>query len=117
MLSSRASILNQVAAGQLSADEAASLLQPPPAADLKGRWLRVRVTRLDTGAPRVTVNLPMTWVQVGMQIGSRMGMHHHPEIAGLDWDEVLAALQSGAGGQIVEVENLDSNERIEVFVE
>ncbi len=115
MFSERTSILNQVAAGQMTADEAARLLGRPPAAAserLKGRWLHVRVTRLSTGKSLVSVNLPLSWVEVGMKIGAR-----YQGLAGVDWDELVALINSGADGRLVEVENLEDDERIEIFVE
>jgi hypothetical protein len=117
MLNDRATVLNQVAAGQMSAEEAVRLLKEPvrptPSANLNGRWLHIRVTRLDDGAARVNVNLPLSWVQVGMQIGAR----YDQRIAGIDWDEVVALIESGADGKLVEVEDLEDNERVEIFVD
>lgn len=117
MLANRAAILNQVAAGQLSADEAARLISQPavPAQPeaLKGRWLRIRVTRLSTGAARVTANLPLTWVDIGLKLGAT----RRPELAGVDWDEVMDQIRAGADGRLVEVEDLQQDERVEIFVE
>jgi hypothetical protein len=119
MLNDRADILNRVASGQLSAEEAAQQLKGPalaPASSpeaLKGHWLHVRVTQLDTGRTRVNVNVPLSWVDIGMRIGAR----YQPDIAGIDWAEVVELIKSGANGRIVEVEDLDDNERVEVFVE
>ncbi len=117
MLNDRATVLNQVAAGQMSAEEAANLLRQParptPSANLNGRWLHIRVTRLDNGASRVNVNLPLSWVQAGMQIGAR----YDQRIAGIDWDEVIGMIQSGTDGKLVEVEDLEDNERVEIFVD
>ncbi len=93
MTDDRADILNRLAAGQISADEAARLLrepaeapQPVNAPSLASRWLRVRVTDLTTGRQRVNVNLPLSWVQIGMKIGAR----HSPEIAGIDFADLLS---------------------------
>jgi hypothetical protein len=117
MLTNRASILNQVAAGQLSAEEAARLIgQPPtlaPAADLQGRWLRLRITGLSTGAAKVAVTLPLTWVDLGLKLGAQ----RRPELTGIDWAEVVEQVRSGADGRLLEVENLEKDERIEIFVE
>lgn len=122
MLANRASILDQVAAGQMTAEEAARVLGRPAAVarpspeqleHLKGRWLHIRVTRLSTGAARATINLPLTWVAIGMQIGARF----EHRIAGVDWAEVTELINSGADGRLVEVENLDDDERVEIFVE
>jgi hypothetical protein len=121
MLNDRSEILNRVAAGQISAEEAARLLREPAPARtatasaeaLKGHWLHIRVTQLDTGASRVNVNVPLSWVDIGMRIGAR----YQPDIAGVDWAEVVQMIKSGANGRLVEVEDLDDNERVEIFVE
>jgi len=116
----RIEILKMVESGQLSAAEAAAKLSPPPKPALKlttptgqPRWFRVRVFNLDTRQPKVTVNLPMSWVQVGLSIGSRFA----PEVDGLDWQEIASALNDETLGKIVEVEDLEKRERVEVYVE
>lgn len=115
----RIEILKQVEAGQLSAAEAAAQLSPAkPAIKLTGaagqpRWFRVRVSNLDTNQPKVTVNLPMSWVQVGLSIGKR----YAPELDGLDWNEIAGALNDETFGKIVEVEDVEKRERVEVYVE
>lgn len=116
----RAEILKMVETGQLSAAEAAARLAPPPKPKLtlttpegKSRWFHVRVSNLDTNQTKVTVNLPMAWVQVGMSIGS----HFAPELDGLDWKEIATALNDETTGRLVEVEDLEKGERVEVYVD
>jgi hypothetical protein len=117
MHSHRSHILQQLAEGQISADEAASRLQPQPAFSLPpevaARWLRVRVTDLHTDKAKVTVNLPMAWVAAGLKIGAR----YAPEVANINLSELLAELEAGTSGRLVEVENLDDGERVEIFVD
>ena len=116
----RTEVLKMVESGQLSAIEAMAKLTPPKKPALKlttpegqRRWFHVRVTNLDTGQPQVTVNLPMSLVQVGLSIGSRFA----PEIDGLDWQTIANALNDETTGQIVEVEDLEEGKRVEVYVE
>ncbi len=116
----RLEVLKKVESGQLSAAEAISKLSEPkkPALTLtaptgKPRWLHVVVTKIESGQPRVTVNVPMSWVQVGLSIGSRFT----PEIAGIDWDTIASALNEESTGRLVEVEDLEKGERVEVYVE
>lgn len=122
MTTDRADILNRLASGQISADEAAQLLRSPGepqsdvwtrTANLSGRWLRVRVTDLFTGKQKVNVNLPLSWVEAGMRIGAQ----YRPEIAGFDFGALVAQIQAGAEGKLVEVEDLEDNERVEVFLD
>ncbi len=120
----RIEVLRMVEAGQLSADEAAARLAGKTAvrkapvvaartASGRARWLHVLVTNMSTGQPKVTVNLPMSWVQVGMAIGSRFT----PEIEGLDWQAIGDALNDESNGQLVEVEDLEKGERVQVYVD
>ena len=115
----RTEVLKMVESGQLSAVEAMAKLstpkKPPKLTTPEGRmrWFHVRVTNLDTGQPQVTVNLPMSLVQVGLSIGSRFA----PEIDGLDWQTIANALDDETTGRIVEVEDLEDGKRVEVYVE
>lgn len=123
MDNNRSEILTQLANGQISADQAAEQLRGPatPAAPLTpeqtaalaNRWLRIRVSDIESGRQRVAVNLPLKWLSVGLRIGARFS----PEVAGLDANELLAILQSGANGQVVDVEDLDDGERVQIFIE
>jgi len=116
----RLEVLKMVEAGQLSAADAAAKLAAPTKPIIEAttpagqtRWLRVRVTNLDTGQPKVTVNLPMSLVQVGLSIGS----HFAPELDGLDWQAIVDALNEETTGRLVEVEDLEKGERVEVYAE
>ncbi len=128
MNSHRSDILAQLASGQISADQAAEQLrepstppEPQPAPQLptpdkpasSARWLRVRVSDLVSGRQRVSVNLPLSWLPIGLRLGARFS----PEVAALDPDELLAALQSGTSGPLVDVEDLDDGQRVQIFVE
>jgi len=116
----RIEVLKMVEAGKLSAAEAAAKLAAPykPASAHtmpvgKLRWFRVRVTDLDTGQPQVTVNLPLSLVQVGLAIGARFA----PGLDALDWQTVSDVLNSEAAGRLVEVEDLEDGKRVEVYIE
>ncbi len=119
MNTERSNILEQLASGQISADEAARLLNQPapqPAssnATTANRWFHVRVTDLDTGKQKVSVNLPLSLVDAGLKIGAR----YEPQIAGLDLHELVEQLKAGAGGRLVDVEDFESGEHVEIFVD
>jgi hypothetical protein len=121
MNTERADILNRLASGQISADEASRLLRPPAelqgapgkSVNFGGRWLHVRVTDLNSGRQKVNVNLPLAWVEVGMRIGAQ----YSPEIAGFDLGALVEEIKAGTHGKLVEVEDLEDNERVEVFVD
>jgi hypothetical protein len=117
----RMRILQMIQEGKVSADEGARLLQalgsssrsvpPPPTRD--PRLLRVRITDLESGKTKVNVNIPMSLVTVGIRLGARFTPNH----AGVDYDEILEAIKSGASGKLVDVEDSTSGEHVEVWVE
>jgi len=123
----RLQILKMVEAGQLTAEEAAKLLAAmeagaekeqdsgpqPGAAGQPARWLRIRVTDEATGKRKVNVNLPIGMVNVAMKVGSKFA----PEIKDFNVDEIFEAIQRGAQGKIVEVQDEEDGERVEIFVE
>jgi hypothetical protein len=120
----RMQILSMVAEGTITAEEGAKLLgaleperkkEPSfmtesPSAP---RWFRVTVTDLETGKNKVNVNLPMSLVDVGTRMGARFA----PELEGMDFNDIIQQVKSGAQGKIIEVEDLEGGERVEIYVE
>jgi len=124
MKEERAQILKMVGQGKISAEEGASLLAaitPPerrrsPARThdaFRGRWLRVRVLNMATGKTKVNVNLPMGLVDMGLRFGAQFA----PDLADFNMDELMAAIEEGAQGKILEVEDAEDGERVEIFIE
>ncbi len=72
-----------IEAGQVSADEAAQLLDTlapvaRPAERPRPRMVRVRVTNLHTGRQTANVMIPVSLVNVGLRLGARLA----PQLAG-----------------------------------
>jgi hypothetical protein len=115
----RMKILDMVRDGKISPEEGARLLQALQAGAKKAnhvrdpRSLKVRITDLRTGRTKVSVNIPMTLVQVGIKMGARFA----PANANFDYNEVMDAIKSGATGKIVDVENHDESEHVEIWIE
>jgi hypothetical protein len=138
-MSERQEILELLAKGKISADEAAELLSsvqekvvesPPapeapepapkavPEPDLKtsGKkpgWFKVRVRNLETGKNKVTVNIPLGMVDFGL----KLGRHFAPELEGLDYQELTGMMKNMESGMLVEVEDEEDNEHVQIFVE
>jgi hypothetical protein len=121
-VSERAHILERIREGQISVNEGAKLLDalhsdrpaaPTPPRPGTARWLHVRVTNLESGKPKVNVNLPLGLVRAGLKVGAR----YSAEVNEIDWDELLLAIQEGAAGKLVEVEDQEDGERVEVYVD
>ncbi len=133
----RMKILTLVQEGKISAEDAAQLLealgsnspkrpmgaaapnraqQPPeepPVPGRKPRFLRVRVTDMDSGRPRVNVRLPISMVSVGIKMGSKFA----PQIEGMDTQQLMSIIESGEIGQIVDVFDEEDGEHVEVYLE
>ena len=135
---SRMEILELLSNGKITAAEAANLLSdigepavaekappppvekaptdPPPPAAADGEepsWFRVRVANLETGKNRVTVNIPVRMMQFGLKIGSRFS----PEIENLDWNELTGMMKDMKSGMLVDVQDEDSNEHVQVYLD
>lgn len=120
----RIQILNMVSERIISAEEGAKLLaalEPEQKRELdqsitgpsRPRWVRVRVTDLETGRSKVNINLPMGLVEVGARLGARFA----PELQGMDIHEIVEQVKNGAQGKIVEVEDMEDGERVEIYIE
>jgi len=118
----RMQILKMIEDGTITADEGAKLLAALEEGTSKGeqiasggqaRWMRIRVTDLNTGRAKVNVNLPMGLVSLGVKMGARFA----PEMEDINLDEVIQAIKDGAQGKIVEVEDEEDNERVEIYIE
>jgi len=117
----RMRILTMIQDGQVSAEEGARLLEALQAGSQDGaradgaqaRWFRVRVTDLKTGKNKVNVNIPVALVNVGVKMGARFV----PEGKTVDLAKLTEAIQNGAQGKLLDVEDEESAERVEVFVE
>ena len=121
----RMRILKMIDEGKISAEEGAKLLSAlnesrrgpnppmPPRAAGAARWLRVRVTDVNTGRSKATVQIPLALMESGMKIGA----HFAPEVEGVDMSTIMEALRSGMTGKIVDVIDEKDGEHVEIFVE
>jgi hypothetical protein len=118
----RMQILKMIEEDKISAEEGAKLLAALSAgskADTKrepgggAKQFRVRVTDLASGRNKVNINIPMSLVNVGIKMGARFA----PDIEGIDFDEIVAAIKSGSQGKIVDVVDEEDGERVEIYVE
>jgi hypothetical protein len=136
----RREILDMIAGGKISAEEASRMLSgvevgksdpdqpiqvkmlneqeneiPETFLDKKGgspRWFHVHVSDLNTGRSKVKVNIPMGLVKFGLAIGGRFA----PEVAGLDLDE-LSSFVTTNKGLLVDVQDDEDGERVQIFVD
>jgi hypothetical protein len=112
-------ILRLVESGQVSAEQAAGLMdalndQPErPTNRRQGQKLRVRV--IDTAANRqkINVTVPVNLVPVGLKLGARFA----PQFSGSALEDLLRAIEGGATGTLLELQDMEEGERIEISVE
>jgi hypothetical protein len=131
MTEERMQILKMVEEGTITAGDAAKLLAALENGAQKSermvragsttggrsaRWLRIRVSDAG-GRQKVSVNLPLGLVNVGLKMGARFV----PEMGDLDVNELMeeinVAIQDGTQGKIIDVEDHEDGERVEIFVE
>ena len=79
----------------------------------KPGWLRVRVRSLDTGKNKVTVNIPFGMVKFGLGVAKRFS----PEVGEVDLNELSEMMNSAEAGMIVDVQDEESNEHVQVFLD
>lgn len=89
--------------------------QPAQPAPKSGRrWLHIHVSDLETGRNRVRVNVPLGLVQFGLKVGQRVT----DEIDSDMIQDVMDTLQDNElVGTLVEVEDLEDNEHVHIFVD
>lgn len=93
-----------------SAGARPSAMGRTPAPGEEGRYLRVRVTDMNTGKTKVSVNLPLSLVDTGINIASNFV----PEVAQAD---IMRAIRSGVIGKVVDIEDEEGGQNVEIFIE
>lgn len=66
---------------------------------------------------RVRVNLPVTLIQAGIEMGMNMPEFNGKEVLkGIDLEQILRLVENGVMGKLVEVDSADGD-HVEIFVE
>lgn len=116
----RLTILRMVEEGKITPEEGAKLLgaigEQEEAPSVEGAdsfdmssVVRIRVTDTVTGQQKVNINLPVGLV--------RFGLRFVPESADIDTPAIMAALDSGVRGRIIDVIAEEDGKRVEIFIE
>jgi hypothetical protein len=97
---------------------AASATSESPAVSTSGksgrRWLHVHVSDLASGQSRVRVNVPLGLVNFGLKIGARFT----DELTDGLVDDMMEILEDGElTGTLVEVEDVEDNERVHIYID
>ncbi len=114
-------ILNLIESGQVNAIEAAQLLDALDAErDHSGergreRTLRIRATSTKIRAQKMNLSaaLPVSLIKVSMRLGTRL----LPQLSNSALEDLLRAIEGGAAGRLLDLQDLENGERLEIFVE
>lgn len=114
-------ILQLVEAGQITAMQAAGLLDalatevdyvPEPKRE---RMLRLRATNLRSGAHKTSI---VATIPVGLiKVSLRLGMNLFPQLGSSALEDLLRAIERSATGRVLDVQDMEMGERLEIFVE
>jgi hypothetical protein len=139
-MSTRKQILEMLSAGEIDVTRATELLNEtrsgdatpdaPPAPPLAPspapekpipvvgksgrRWLHIHVNDLESGKSRVRVNVPLGLVHFGLRIGARFTDEVNNDMIR---DVVDALDDEQLTGTLVEVEDMEDNERVHIFID
>ena len=114
-------ILQMVESGQVTASEAAQLLdaleqdrQWERTPMRKDRVLRVRVTSLNAKNQKVylTAALPVNVIRASMRLGIRL----IPQLNESALENLLQSIESETTGRILDLQDMEKGERLEIFV-
>lgn len=120
-------ILKMVENGQITAGEAAQLLEAVGEKDeiinfakkpskISGKILRVRVYE-GTENIKVNVNLPLRLVEVLVDIGIKfLPVDRYPDLKQINMDELKELIEAGIEGKIVDIDSADGT-KVEVYIE
>lgn len=120
----RMQILKMIEEGRVSSSEGLELINSLESQDnlivkkKEAKWLRVRVVSEKDKKANVKVNIPLSLIDLGLKLGTA----YAPELKNsgldkIDIQEIIDAVKNGAEGKIVEVEDEETNTKVEVFVD
>jgi hypothetical protein len=115
-------ILHMVETGQITAEQAAQLLdamgserERPRGDRARSRTVRIRVTNSTANAQKInlTATLPVYLIEVSLRLGTRL----IPQLSGSTLEDLLRSIEEGATGRLLDIQDLEAGERVEIFAE
>ena len=114
-------ILQMIETGQVTAEQAAQLLDAletehdRPPERTRGRTLRVRATSLNARMQKVhmTATLPVSVIKASLRLGARL----IPQLSNSTLEDLLRTIENGATGRVLDLQDMEKGERLEIFVE
>ena len=114
-------ILGLVESGQITAAQAAQLLdalvpsQERPETRARNRTVRVWMSDLAANRQQVKVTATLPVSLVGAVL--RMWTHLVPQMNNRTLEDVIRMIESGATGRLLDLQDLEEGKRVEIFVE
>ncbi len=116
-------ILEMVEEGKINAQEAMELMnalegnQENITLKNDAKWLKVRVRTRDD-KDKVNVNIPISLVDVGLRLATAYAPDlKKSDFNKIDVESIIEAVQNGAVGKIVDVEDEENQTKVKVYVE
>ncbi len=116
-------ILRMVEESKINAKEAMELMnalgrtQEDITLKNDAKWLKVRVKTLDN-KDKVNVNIPISLVDVGLKLATAYAPNFKKsDLEKIDIESIIKAVQNGAEGKIVDVEDEENQTHVKVYVE
>ena len=122
-------IINMVAEGKISAEEAANLLEalnPKPTGSKLGRKLHIVITQEGCEKPKLNLSIPVKLAKIGVKfIPKNANFDAHLESSNFDfssinWKEIMDMVSSGEVGDLFNMEVEEDNKpptTIRIYVE
>lgn len=131
MSEQRKKILDMVAQGKLTPEEADRLLGAIKESQVRARFFRVRVYNENKSKPKVKVDIPISVLKLASKIGTAFKgvipeghkVNIHGKEIALDefspemLDEIVESLSEGGRFKLVEVTDEEKGEFVEVYIE
>jgi len=120
-INERNSILSLVEAGQLSASEAAQLLdalvtdQAQPVERIQNRTMRVWLTDTTTRQQKMKLTTTLPTQLIGASL--RLLTHLIPQLNEATIRQLIDAIERGSIGRLLDLQDLEEGKRLEIFIE
>lgn len=79
----------------------------------KPRWLRIRVREMGSERNKVTVNIPLWLVSMGLGVAGKAGV----DIEGFDANQLREMVQHGERGVLVDVQDDEDGEHVQIYLD
>ncbi len=114
-------ILSMIESGQITAAQAAQLLdalvsgQEQPAEGMQNRTLRIWMTDMATNRKKmiVTATMPINLISMSLHMLTRLV----PQLNDGTIQNILRAIERGNTGRLLDLQDLEEGKRVEIFVE